>query len=80
MKPFVKELVWLYLMPTLSDLPSPYLVDSELNEGGLDYLIHIMQQLDFDDPRIKKKVEDIAKSILIIGQPSQNRQQTRKRK
>ena len=80
MKPLVKVSVWLSLLPPLNDLPPPHLEDSESTDDDLDPLVYNMQQLEFNDPHIEKKVEEITQAIWILGRPDQTRQQANKMK
>ena len=49
-------------------------------EYDIDMIIKNMQQLDFEDPCIKKKVNEISQAIWIEGHPSQMTKQKKKRK
>lgn len=51
-----------------SRVPPPFnSEDTELIEDELDTLVCTMQQLDFEDPRIKKKVNEMAQAIWTVG-------------
>lgn len=65
MNPFVKALVRLALMPLSNTSSPPNFEDnsSESTEDDLDTLVNNMSQLDFEDSRIKKKVNKIAQAI-----------------
>jgi hypothetical protein len=79
MQPFSKALTRLSLPPpSLTDTPSSNTKDFEAMEDKLDALVKKMQQLEFEDPRIKAKADEISQAILISIRSKQTQQQTRK--
>lgn len=79
MQPFSKALTRLALPPpSLTDTPSSNTKDFEAMEDKLDALVKKMQHLEFEDPRIKTKADEISQAILISIRSKQTQQQKRK--